>query len=100
VMNPATRLCHTRVAGLTDPTFGNRCNMQQRRVTSRGAVEQIGSRTMPTTPAAAAGTAGPAGPRSRTATRTGRIPVVDVEPVVDCGRFPAKAVVGETFMVT
>ncbi len=31
---------------------------------------------------------------------TGRIPVVDVQPVVDCGRFPAKAVVGETFTVS
>jgi starch synthase (maltosyl-transferring) len=33
-------------------------------------------------------------------TRTGRIPVVDVQPVVDCGLFPAKAVVGETFAVS
>ena len=31
---------------------------------------------------------------------TGRIPVVDVQPAVDCGRFPAKAVVGETFTVS
>jgi starch synthase (maltosyl-transferring) len=30
----------------------------------------------------------------------GRIPVVDVHPVVDCGRRPAKAVAGETFEVT
>jgi len=30
----------------------------------------------------------------------GRIPVLDVRPAVDCGRRPAKAVVGETFMVT
>jgi starch synthase (maltosyl-transferring) len=30
----------------------------------------------------------------------GRIPIVDVEPVVDCGRLPAKAVVAETFAVT
>ncbi|MET9411149.1 maltotransferase domain-containing protein, partial [Streptomyces sp. NPDC002935] len=33
-------------------------------------------------------------------TDTGRIPVVDVRPVVECGRRPAKAVVGETFQVT
>lgn len=30
----------------------------------------------------------------------GRIPVLDVRPVVDCGRRPAKAVAGETFQVT
>jgi starch synthase (maltosyl-transferring) len=30
----------------------------------------------------------------------GRIPVLDVEPQVDCGRRPAKAVVGETLQVT
>ncbi|WSQ14479.1 alpha-1,4-glucan--maltose-1-phosphate maltosyltransferase [Streptomyces sp. NBC_01231] len=30
----------------------------------------------------------------------GRIPVRDVRPAVDCGRRPAKAVVGETFEVT
>ncbi|WP_328981372.1 alpha-1,4-glucan--maltose-1-phosphate maltosyltransferase [Streptomyces mirabilis] len=30
----------------------------------------------------------------------GRIPIVDVQPVVECGRRPAKAVVGETFEVT
>ncbi|PKT68372.1 alpha-1,4-glucan--maltose-1-phosphate maltosyltransferase, partial [Streptomyces populi] len=33
-------------------------------------------------------------------TETGRIPVMDVRPVVACGRRPAKAVVGETFQVT
>ena len=31
---------------------------------------------------------------------TGRIPIVDIHPMVDCGRRPAKAVVGETFQVT
>jgi len=31
---------------------------------------------------------------------TGRIPIVDVRPVVECGRRPAKAVSGETFEVT
>ncbi len=30
----------------------------------------------------------------------GRIPVLDVSPLVDAGRRPAKAVVGETFLVT
>jgi starch synthase (maltosyl-transferring) len=30
----------------------------------------------------------------------GRIPVLDVSPLVDCGRRPAKAVPGETFWVT
>ncbi|MEU6012785.1 alpha-1,4-glucan--maltose-1-phosphate maltosyltransferase [Streptomyces sp. NPDC047515] len=30
----------------------------------------------------------------------GRIPVLDVRPLVDCGRRPAKAVAGETFQVT
>ncbi|MGW3402160.1 maltotransferase domain-containing protein, partial [Streptomyces zhihengii] len=30
----------------------------------------------------------------------GRIPVLDVRPLVDCGRKPAKAVAGETFEVT
>ncbi|MFF3615175.1 maltotransferase domain-containing protein, partial [Streptomyces sp. NPDC002580] len=33
-------------------------------------------------------------------TDSGRIPVMDVRPVVECGRRPAKAVVGETFPVT
>ncbi|MYV57361.1 maltotransferase domain-containing protein, partial [Streptomyces sp. SID3212] len=30
----------------------------------------------------------------------GRIPVLDVHPLVDCGKRPAKAVSGETFQVT
>ena len=30
----------------------------------------------------------------------GRIPILDIEPVVDCARRPAKAVTGETFPVT
>lgn len=30
----------------------------------------------------------------------GRIPVLDVRPLVDCGRRPAKAVAGETFQIT
>ena len=31
---------------------------------------------------------------------TGRIPILDVEPVIGCGRYLAKAVVGETFEVS
>ncbi|TDC59198.1 DUF3416 domain-containing protein, partial [Actinomadura sp. GC306] len=30
----------------------------------------------------------------------GRIPILDVAPVVGCGRWPAKAVVGETVEVS
>jgi starch synthase (maltosyl-transferring) len=30
----------------------------------------------------------------------GRIPILDIQPVVECGRRPAKAVVGETFQVS
>ena len=30
----------------------------------------------------------------------GRIPILDLQPVVECGRRPAKAVVGETFQVS
>jgi starch synthase (maltosyl-transferring) len=30
----------------------------------------------------------------------GRIPILDVKPVLDCGRRPAKAVIGETFPVS
>ncbi|NEE08888.1 DUF3416 domain-containing protein, partial [Streptomyces sp. SID7499] len=30
----------------------------------------------------------------------GRIPVLDVRPLVDCGRRAAKAVAGETFQVS
>ena len=30
----------------------------------------------------------------------GRIPILDVEPVLECGRRPAKAVTGETFPVS
>ncbi|MFC5637023.1 maltotransferase domain-containing protein, partial [Streptomyces bullii] len=36
----------------------------------------------------------------RTTQAIGRIPVRDVRPAVECGRLPAKAVVGETFEVT
>jgi starch synthase (maltosyl-transferring) len=30
----------------------------------------------------------------------GRIPILDIQPVVECGRWPAKAVAGETFQVS
>src|ERR1700744_4110169 len=30
----------------------------------------------------------------------GRIPILDVQPSVDCGRYPAKSVAGETFPVS
>src|SRR6202000_2860952 len=30
----------------------------------------------------------------------GRIPILGVQPAVDCGRYPAKSVVGETFPVS
>jgi len=30
----------------------------------------------------------------------GRIPILDVQPVLECGRRPAKAVAGETFEVS
>ena len=30
----------------------------------------------------------------------GRIPILDIEPVVECGQRPAKAVAGETFLVS
>ncbi|HTY71417.1 MAG TPA: alpha-1,4-glucan--maltose-1-phosphate maltosyltransferase [Actinomycetes bacterium] len=32
--------------------------------------------------------------------KTGRIPILDIAPVVSCGKWPAKAVVGETFPVS
>ncbi len=31
---------------------------------------------------------------------TGRIPILDVQPVVECGRYPAHAVTGESFVVS
>lgn len=39
-------------------------------------------------------------PQSPGDSMIGRIPVLDVRPLVDCGRRPAKAVAGETFQVT
>ena len=32
--------------------------------------------------------------------KIGRIPITDVGPVVSCGRWPARAVVGETVTIT
>ncbi|MFF9621303.1 alpha-1,4-glucan--maltose-1-phosphate maltosyltransferase [Streptomyces griseosporeus] len=55
-------------------------------------------------PAAAPGTSAAAGtsgaPGTPGATAVGRIPVLDVRPVVQHGRRPAKAVTGETFQIT
>ncbi|MFD0226754.1 maltotransferase domain-containing protein, partial [Streptomyces hirsutus] len=51
-------------------------------------------------PAAGASTASAAPVDTAPATSVGRIPVLDVRPVVREGRRPAKAVVGETFEVT
>ncbi|MDA8320971.1 MAG: DUF3416 domain-containing protein, partial [Actinomycetota bacterium] len=42
-------------------------------------------------------TAGPAGYLSVV---IGRIPILDIQPVLDCGRRPAKAVPGEVLQVT
>ncbi|MEU9557802.1 maltotransferase domain-containing protein, partial [Streptomyces fumanus] len=39
-------------------------------------------------------------PPGGTTTAVGRIPVLDVRPVVQHGRRPAKAVTGETFMIS
>ncbi|MFD5497829.1 maltotransferase domain-containing protein, partial [Streptomyces sp. NPDC127091] len=57
------------------------------------------SSSAPSTPSPqpAAGTPPPAAANS---TSLGRIPVLDVRPMVHQGRRPAKAVVGETFEVT
>ena len=42
---------------------------------------------------------GPVGKKIPTGSNIGRIPVVDVSPVSEAGRFPAKAVVGEAVPV-
>ncbi|TNY38547.1 alpha-1,4-glucan--maltose-1-phosphate maltosyltransferase [Thermomonospora catenispora] len=44
--------------------------------------------------------AAPSDPDPAPAPVIGRIPILDVQPVVGCGRWPAKAVVGETFEVS
>ncbi|MEH0472946.1 alpha-1,4-glucan--maltose-1-phosphate maltosyltransferase [Streptomyces sp. B21-097] len=54
-----------------------------------GPVEQAGT-TAPSSPSSA----------SAQATAVGRIPVLDVRPLVQQGRRPAKAVVGETFEIS
>ncbi|MER7170588.1 alpha-1,4-glucan--maltose-1-phosphate maltosyltransferase [Streptomyces mesophilus] len=50
-------------------------------------------------PTGTPGTSGPPGPPGPPGT-IGRIPVLDVQPLVDCGRRPAKSVAGETFQVS
>ncbi|MFI8190564.1 maltotransferase domain-containing protein, partial [Streptomyces sp. NPDC085946] len=47
-----------------------------------------------------AGPPAPEPPSARNATAVGRIPVLDVRPVVQHGRRPAKAVTGESFQVS
>ena len=42
----------------------------------------------------------PGKPAAGQSTVTGRFPVVDVQPSVDCGRFPAKGAVGETITIS
>ncbi|MFJ1981621.1 maltotransferase domain-containing protein, partial [Streptomyces albogriseolus] len=54
------------------------------------------SRTEPAAPSVPGAPASPAPPE----TSVGRIPVLDVRPLVRQGRRPAKAVVGEAFDVT
>ncbi|MGW7261725.1 maltotransferase domain-containing protein, partial [Streptomyces sp. NPDC054834] len=59
--------------------------------------------TKPRTPAGVPADAPPASPQESSAaggTAVGRIPVLDVRPVVQCGRRPAKAVTGETFEIS
>ncbi|MFI0254457.1 maltotransferase domain-containing protein, partial [Streptomyces sp. NPDC017102] len=53
-----------------------------------------------TPPGAAASPAAGERPTARAATAVGRIPVLDVRPVVQHGRRPAKAVTGESFEVS
>jgi starch synthase (maltosyl-transferring) len=43
---------------------------------------------------------GPGAASVRSPAMIGRIPILDVQPVVDCGRWPAKAVPGETFEIS
>ena len=57
-----------------------------------------GDRRAPGTPPT--GSDRPAAPEAAHGVRLGRIPILDVEPRVGCGDWPAKAVVGETFDVS
>ncbi|MFI6881003.1 maltotransferase domain-containing protein [Streptomyces sp. NPDC050400] len=70
---------------------------------SRPAAPKSTPKTTSTPPSAPAVPAAPAPltpPAPSIDIRTGRIPVRDVQPAVDRGRRPAKAVVGEAFLVT
>ncbi|MDH6128030.1 starch synthase (maltosyl-transferring) [Kitasatospora sp. GP82] len=53
-----------------------------------------------TTPRKATSRRAPARKTTESDTVIGRIPVLDVTPLIDAGRRPAKAVVGESFLVT
>ncbi|GAA1410898.1 alpha-1,4-glucan--maltose-1-phosphate maltosyltransferase [Kitasatospora putterlickiae] len=100
-----------------DESRTHRADAPRKRTTRRGASTAEPSaapaegasapaRAAAARPAAGRGRAKPAAAR-KTAARTttesdtviGRIPVLDVSPLVDAGRRPAKAVVGETFPV-
>ena len=66
------------------------------------SVEPPRTTTAPTEPSPAAQAPAPAPsaePAASAHAPIGRIPVVDVSPVAEAGRFPAKAVVGEAFPV-
>lgn len=56
------------------------------------APREVGASVRPAEPAQPPGDA--------VKTLIGRIPVLDVRPLVDCGRRPAKSVVGETFRIS
>ncbi len=65
--------------------------MSPARTSSQQPVERAGTPA----PGAARGPDAPRDPRPASATPIGRIPVVEVRPVVEGGRWPAKAVTGE-----
>uniref|UniRef100_UPI000561309D maltotransferase domain-containing protein n=1 Tax=Streptomyces sp. NRRL S-1022 TaxID=1463880 RepID=UPI000561309D len=72
--------------------------------TTHSTTKAAGKRTTGRKGAAPAGAAGPSAdgerPSPDAATTLGRIPVLDVRPVVQHGRRPAKAVTGESFEVS